>query len=184
MFIITNLLHISILLLQLLIEIGHNNTETMPKGVSKERNQLTSGKGCYTYLLERPDTEKKLKICNKLLDSLLKTRSNNKIRKDKYLGELRNCFKKLCVESTDLVELKIKLADTRSNLERQGMKRADLQDRVIELEFAARDMGDYKARYEQQIELKHKIEQDYGELLAQNESLKERIQTLKTKKKV
>jgi hypothetical protein len=45
-------------------------------------------------------------------------------------------------------------------------------------------MGNYKARYEQQIELKHKIEQDYGELLAQNESLKERIQTLKTKKKV
>ena len=155
----------------------------MPKGVSKERNELTSGKGCYQFLLERKDTQKKLKICNNLLESLLKTRGNG-ARRQKKVEELHNCFKKLCVQSTDLLELKEKLAETRNDLERQSRKRAELQDRVVDLEFAARDMGDYKARYEQQLESKHKIESEYGELLAQNESLKERLQNLKDKKKV
>ena len=47
----------------------------MPKGVSKEKNDLISGKGCYPFLLERDDTKKKLRICNQLLTSLLKTRA-------------------------------------------------------------------------------------------------------------
>ena len=155
----------------------------MPKGVSKERNELTSGKGCYTFLLERDDTAKKLKICNKLLDSILKTKSNNKTRRDKYISELRNCFKKLCVQSTDLIEVKEKLQETRNDLERQGRKRAELQDRVVELEFESRDNADYKTRYNSQVEQKHKIEQDYGELLSQNEALKDRIQNMKAKNK-
>ena len=53
----------------------------------------------------------------------------------------------------------------------------------MELEFAAQDSADYKTRYFCQIELKHKIEQDYGELLAENQALKERIKNLKAQAK-
>jgi DNA repair ATPase RecN len=156
----------------------------MPKGVSKLRNELTSGQGCYAFLLEREDTAKKLSICKKLLTSLLRTRSNNKIRRDKYLNEIHNCFKKLCVSSTDLQLITQKLENTRNDLNRQGRKRADLQDKVVELEIRANQMEEYKARYEQQTELKHKIESEYGELLAQNDCLKQRLQNFKDKKKV
>ena len=150
----------------------------MPKGISKERTELTSASGCYEFLRKRPDTEKKMNICNKLLDSILKTK-RNKSRRDKYITELRNCLTKLCVQSTDLIEVKEKLDETRNDLERQGRKRADLQDKVVQLEFENKLNADYKTRYESQVQSKLKLEEEFGNLLKQNEHLETRVDELK-----
>ena len=154
----------------------------MPRGVSKEKQELISGKGCYPFLTERDDTKKKLIICNKLLDSLMKTRSNNKIRRDKYTTEIRNCFLKLCIQSTDLLETRTKLEETKKDLSRQSRKRAALQDRVIELEFQNTKYSEYKVRFEEQLEVCKNSEQYYGELLRENDSLREGIKALKNQK--
>ena len=155
----------------------------MPKGVSKEKNELISGKGCYAYMTEREDTKKKLRICNQLLDSLLKTRSNNKERRDKYVTDIRNCFKKLCIQSTDLLLLKKRstkeLEETKQDLSRESRKRAELRDKLTEAEYKNSQMSEYKSRFEEQLDLKHKSETFCGELLRENDILKETIARLK-----
>ena len=155
----------------------------MPKGVTKEKQELVSGKGCFPFLLEREDTQKKLSICTKLLESLMKTRSNNKVRRDKYKNDLTNCLKKLCIHSTDLLETRKKLEETKEDLSRQSRQRCELQDRLLEVEYENRESSQYKERFEEQRELKHKSEQNYAELLRENDSLKERLKELKNKKK-
>ena len=155
----------------------------MPKGVTKEKQELVSGKGCFPFLLEREDTQKKLSICTKLLESLMKTRSNNKVRRDKYTTDLTNCLKKLCIHSTDLQETRKKLSETKEDLSRQSRKRAELQDRVLEVEYENSKSSEYKARFEEQREISYKSEQNYGELLRENDSLKERIRRIKEQKK-
>ena len=157
----------------------------MPKGVSKERNELISGKGCYAFLTERDDTQKKLMICNKLLDSLLKTRSGG--RRDKYVTDIRNCFKKLCIQSTDLLLLKKRstkeLQETKQDLSRESRKRADLRDKLTEAEYKNSQMSEYKSRFEDQRESTLKSEQNCGELLRENDILKETIARLKEQNK-
>jgi len=160
----------------------------MPKGVSKERNELISGKGCYAFLTERDDTKKKLMICNKLLDSLLKTRSNNKERRDTYITNIRNCFKKLCIQSTDLLLLKKRstkeLEETKQDLSRQSRKRADLRDKLTEAEYKNSQMSEFEARFEDQRESTLKSETFCGELLRENDILKETIARLKEQNKI
>ena len=153
----------------------------MPKGVSKEKNELISGKGCYAYMTEREDTKKKLRICNKLLDSLLKTRSGE--RREKYVTDIRNCFKKLCILSTDLLEKKNELAETKQDLSRQSRKRADLRDKLTDAEYKNSQMSEFKARFEDQRESTLKSETFCGELLRENDILKETIARLKEQNK-
>ena len=153
----------------------------MPKGVSKEKNELISGKGCYRWLLEREDTKKKLKICNKLLDSLLKTRAG--ARREKYHLDLRNSLKKLCILSTDLIETKAKLQEVKADYSRESRKRADLQDNLIKANYKNKELSEFQARFEQARESSLKSEQDYGELLAENDKLKEQVERLKEENK-
>ena len=153
----------------------------MPKGVSKEKNELISGKGCYRWLLDRDDTKKKLKICNQLLDSVLKTRAG--ARRDKYVLDLRNTLKKLCIFSTDLIETKAKLQDVKADYSRESRKRADLQDNLIEANYKNNELSEFQARFEQARENTLKSEQDYGQLLAENDTLKEQVQKLKEQNK-
>ena len=153
----------------------------MPKGVSKEKNELISGKGCYPFLTDREDTKKKLRICNQLLDSLLKTRSGG--RRDKYVTDIKNCFKKLCIQSTDLLLLKKRstkeLEETKQDLSRQSRKRADLRDKLTEAEYKNSQMSEFEARFEDQRESTLKSETFCGELLRENDILKETIARLK-----
>ena len=149
----------------------------MPKGVSKEKHELISGKGCYPFLLEREDTKKKLKICNQLLDSVLKTRAG--ARRQKYVLDLRNSLTKLCILSTDLIETKAKLRAVKEDCSRESRKRADLQDRLIKTNYKNSDLSEFQARFEEQRQSTLRSEQDYGELLSENDALKERIQKLK-----
>ena len=153
----------------------------MPKGVSKDKNELISGKGCYAFLTERGDTKKKLRICNQLLDSLLKTRSGG--RRDKYVTDIRNCFKKLCILSTDLLEKKNELAETKHDLSRESRKRCELRDKLTEVEIQISQMSEFKARFEDQRESTLKSEQNCGELLSENQGLLERIARLKEQNK-
>ena len=153
----------------------------MPKGVSKEKNELISGKGCYRWLLDRDDTKKKLKICNKLLDSLLKTRAG--ARREKYVVDIRNTLKKLCIISTDLIETQVKLQDAKADYSRESRKRADLQDKLIKANYKNTELSEFQARFEQARESTLKSERDYGLLLSENDILKERIQKLKEENK-
>ena len=154
----------------------------MPKGVSQEKHELVSGK-VYRFLLERKICVKKYKIVSNLFQSILKTRTNNKIRRDKYISQLDNCFKKLCSDSTDLIEIKDKLKETRMQLERQSRKRCELQDLVLKLNERNTELSEFPARLEQQVKLKHKSERDYGELLRENDELIERVAMLKEQNK-
>ena len=56
---------------------------------------------CY---LEPENVQERLKICQQLLDSILKTRSG--VRKNKYKDELRNVHEFLCVRNQEFEELK------------------------------------------------------------------------------
>ena len=178
------LLHKRTIIKKRLIGIGHNNYKVMPRGICKEKNQLISGKGCYAFLTERLDTKKKLGICNQLLDSLLKTRTNNKERRDTYITNIRNCFKTLCIQSTDLLEEKRKHEETKQDLSRESRKRAELRDKLTEAEIQNSKYSEYKARFEEQKLCTYRSEQDYGELLRENDILKETIENLKEQNKI
>ncbi len=154
----------------------------MPKGVSKEQNELVSGKGCYSFLLEREHTKKKLKFCNKLLSSLLKTRAG--ARREKYVLDLKNTLKKLCILSTDLVETQTKLQEIKNDFSRESRKRADLQDRLLRTNYKNSELSEFQARFEEQRQCTLRSEQDYGELLLDNDRLNKHIIKLKQENEI
>ena len=153
----------------------------MPR-LSKEKQALISGK-VYRFLMDRPDTKKKFKICSDILQSLILTPSNNQKRRKKYIQQLENCFKKLTSESTDLILFKKKLDKTSDDLERQSRKRCELQDRLLEVERLNLELSVLPERLEQQVALKHESEKHYAELLRENDTLRERIERLKQENK-
>ena len=152
----------------------------MPKGIPELKNQLISGKGCYQFLIERDDTQKKIKICNQLLDSICKSRGS---RKAKYVENLKNALTKLCIDSSDLINTCAKLKTSKKDCSRESAKRAQLCDKLIAAQYENSQLSEYKARYENQLECTFKIEQDYRKLLSENNILKERIQKLQEKQK-
>ena len=83
--------------------------------------------------LENENVQEKLKICDQLLASILKTRSG--VRKNKYKQELRNVLEFLCVKHQDLEELKKKYKDLHTKNIRTQVKNTELSDRNIRLEF-------------------------------------------------
>ena len=151
----------------------------MPK-VSKEKKELTERRVPRFYL-ERLDTQKKLVVVSGLLQSILKTRSTNKKRKDNYIEKLENCFKVLCSHSTDLLESKEKLKIAQKEIGRQNDLRSECQDNVITLERKLRGASEYKARFHQERELKYKAEEDIRKNLSQINNLEKQIEELKTK---
>ena len=153
----------------------------MPR-LSKEKKELILGK-VYPFLMDRPDTAKKYKIVSDILQSILKTKSNNGTRRKKYLDELQNCFQKLTSQSTDLIETRQKLKQVRNDLERQSRKRCEIQDKLIEAEYQNSLYSEYKARFEEQRKCCTRSEQDYGILLRENDTLISRITALKKENK-
>ena len=58
----------------------------------------------HSSYLEPENVQERLKICQQLLDSILKTRSG--VRKNKYKDELRNVHEFLCVRNQEFEGLK------------------------------------------------------------------------------
>ena len=83
--------------------------------------------------LEPENVQERLKICQQLLESILKTRSG--VRKNKYKDELRNVHEFLCVRNQEFEELKKKYKDLHTKNIRTQVKNTELSDRNIRLEF-------------------------------------------------
>ena len=151
----------------------------MPR-ISKEKRELTTRR-VMRYLLERSDTEKKYKIVTGLLESILKTNSKNQGRKDKYISDLQNCLKVLCVHSTDRILAQDKLNEAKKDICIQNDKRSECQDHVLELEYKIKELSEYKSRFEEERRGKYKAETYFGQQLRENEVLLETIKKLKEK---
>ena len=87
----------------------------------------------HSSYLEPENVQERLKICQQLLDSILKTRSG--VRKNKYKDELRNVHEFLCVRNQEFEELKKKYKDLHTKNIRTQVKNTELSDRNIRLEF-------------------------------------------------
>ena len=87
----------------------------------------------HSSYLEPENVQERLKICQQLLDSILKTRSG--VRKNKYKDELRNVHEFLCVRNQEFEELKKKYAELRKKNIHTQIKNTELNDRNIRLEF-------------------------------------------------
>ena len=131
----------------------------------------------------RDDTNRKLKVVNGLLQQILRTKTTNNTRRKRYISEIQNSLKVLCSESTDLVETKKKLEETRASSERHSRKRTVLCDRVIELERLNIELSVLPARLEAERDSKHHMEESYGRLLAKNTKLEEKVRILTEKLK-
>ena len=151
----------------------------MPR-VSKQKKELTERRVPRSYL-ERPDTQKKFDVVSGLLQSVLKTRSTNKERKDNYIKKLENCLKVLCCQSTDLLESREKLETARKEIGRQNDLRSECQDRALELEYKLKEFSEYQARFHQERELKFKAEEDVGKGLKEITSLEKHVQEFEAK---
>ena len=145
----------------------------MPR-VSKERKELTEKK-VLRYLLQRPDTEKKLNVVSGLLNSILKTRSTNNQRKQGYIEQLENCFKVLCTHSTDLLETRERLETAQKEIGRQNDLRCQSQDQVLILKRKLKEALRYKVRFHEERKLKYKAEADVGQQLRENNILREKL---------
>lgn len=151
----------------------------MPR-VSKQKKELTERR-VLPFYLERPDTQKKFDVVSGLLQSVLKTRSTNKERKDNYIKKLENCLKVLCCHSTDLLESREKIKAAQKEIGRQNDLRSECQDQVLTLERKLRETSEYKARFKEERELKYKSETDVGKGLKEITSLEKQVKELEAK---
>ena len=99
--------------------------------LSKEHHEMQ--KKQLNFRLQDETVQKRLKICQGLLDSILKTRSGN--RKTKYKNELRNVHEFLCVQSDSYEQLKKRYAELEAKYAQSEKKKADLSDRLVRLDF-------------------------------------------------
>ena len=99
--------------------------------LSKEHHEMQQKQR--NYQLEPETVQKRLKICQTLLDSILKTRSG--IRKNKYKEELRNVHEYLCCKVEAHEKLKKKYAELEAKYAQSERKRAELSDKVVRLMF-------------------------------------------------
>ena len=151
----------------------------MPR-ITKQKKELTETK-VFPFYLRRPDTQKKYDTVCGLLDSVLKTRSNNKQRKENYIKKLQNCFQVLACHSTDLLESREKMKVAQKEIARQNDLRSECQDLVLVLQRQLIEASEFKARFKQERESKLKSEVFVGKNLRTITSLEKKIQELKTK---
>ena len=83
--------------------------------------------------LEPDNVQERLRICQQLLESILKTRSG--LRKTKYKESLRNVHEFLCVRNQELSELKKEYKELEAKYAHSQKKKAEISDRNIRLEF-------------------------------------------------
>ena len=99
--------------------------------LSKEYHEMQ--KKQFSFRLKNETVEKRLKICQGLLESILKTRAG--VRKNKYKQELRNVHEFLCVKAEQHEQLKKKYAQLEAKYAQTERKKAELSDRCVRLEF-------------------------------------------------
>ena len=85
------------------------------------------------FLLEEETVQKRLKVCDNLVQSILKTRSGP--RKNEYKQKLQNVHQFFCVKVYDHEALKKKYAELEKRLERSERKRVELSDHCVRLEM-------------------------------------------------
>ena len=98
--------------------------------------KMISGR-VFRYLLERPDTQKKLVIARRYLEKLFKSKKSDK--KKEYKEQLDNILKSLVSDSTDLTEYKKKFKKLKKEYHHESLRRAKLQDKVLTLERKLRE---------------------------------------------
>ena len=87
--------------------------------LSREHHEMQ--KKQLNFRLQDETVQKRLKICQGLLDSILKTRSG--IRKNKYKNELKNVHEYLCLQAESHEQLKKNTQHWRQNTHRVRGKR-------------------------------------------------------------
>ena len=103
--------------------------------LSKEHHEMQ--KKQLNFRLQNETVQKRLKICEGLLESILKTRSG--IRKNKYKQELKNVHEFLCIKAESHDQLKKRYAELEAKYAQSERKKAELSDRLIRLDFHLKD---------------------------------------------
>ena len=85
-----------------------------------------------SFLLKDEGVEKRVKVCETILESMLKSRG---VRKSKYKDELKKVHQYLCVKATDHDNLKKKYKELEAKYEQSQMKNSILSDRNIRLQM-------------------------------------------------
>ena len=98
--------------------------------VSKEFKNLT--KKVPEFLIEKETTQKNLKACRRVLESILRSRASEK--KNRYKKELDNIFKNLCVAQQEKEDLKKKLEALQKENQRLLEKKNDWYDKYLRLQ--------------------------------------------------
>ena len=99
--------------------------------LSKEHHQMQEKQS--NFRLQDETVQKRLKICQGLMDSILKTRSG--IRKNKYKQELKNVHEFLCIRAESYENLKKRYAELDARYTVSERKKAELSDRLVRLDF-------------------------------------------------
>lgn len=99
--------------------------------VSKEFKNLT--KKVPQFLIEKETTQKNLKACRRVLESILRSRASEK--KNRYKAELDNIFKNLCVAQQDKADLEKKLEVLEEENQRLREKKNDWYDKYLRLQI-------------------------------------------------
>ena len=99
--------------------------------LSKEHHEMQKKQPAFR--LEDETVQKRLKICQSLLDSILKTRAGN--RKTKYKNELKSVHEYLCVKAESHEQLKKRYAELEAKYAQSERKKAELSDRCVRLDF-------------------------------------------------
>lgn len=103
--------------------------------LSREHHEMQKKQS--NFSLQDETVQKRLKICQGLLDSILKTRSG--IRKNKYKNELKNVHEYLCCQAESHEQLKKRYAALEAKYAQSERKKADLSDRLVRLDFHRKD---------------------------------------------
>ena len=125
--------------------------------------KMTSGK-VLRFLSERPDSKAKMVVCERYIEKLFKSKHSD--RKKEYKEQVTNIMKYLVRDSTDFLEMKEKLRETKKRLEHESEKRANLQDRNLKLQMKVREIQQLRKQLEKERAMRIKCEGDYGKLLA------------------
>ena len=144
---------------------------------SKEHVELTE-KRVLQFLMDRNDTRLKLDALSSLLDSVLKTKNNSERRK-KYHSQLLNAHKVLCVESTDLLELRTKHNDLKTKNNKITEEKCLLRDMNSELQRQVKKIPLLEARSSAHRIARLSAENDLQETVGENAVLLSRIEKLR-----
>ncbi len=137
--------------------------------LSREHKDLT--RKVLVFLLKPEETQKKIKVCQNLLGSVLKSRG---ARKGVYLEQLSNTFKNLCVDSTEKTQLKIESQTMKKEYNRVQKENAELHNELVCLQNTKKELETWEKRFNEERKAKRAIENQYGKLLRENQKLQEK----------